>query len=332
MSESDQRYDRYKSFGAEEDAPGWGTSLVRQLRIWMGLAYHSSLNGLRKLQRTQIKLVVRLAPLDVADAVALGEKLFQTPPKDVAEKQLRDAATTYLAKEANTKLEPDEWLTLAQVLRTLRTDYQQDVLSQMVHAALHRARAKVAAPAAPAKAPAYQVQSFAGLAVAGVSPFAYASMGLAALSVLLIGWVWIAETRIDNLKLKNAQARATQKAMLEENAELRDRIQADSGRISEANAAAMETAKRASDVVKREVSRRERDAQMRRAEEARRAKERADNPDGRIDDPNQWLRDLAAQPLLQVPTIAAPDRAGAAGGGDPSGVSGDAGGEARPSR
>jgi len=331
MSETDERYDRYKTFGAEEDRPGWGTSVVRTLRIWMGLAYHSSLNGLRKLQRTQIKLVVKLAPLDVADAVALSEKLFQTPPKDVAEKQLRDAATTYLAKEANTKLEPDEWLTLAQVLRTLRADYQQDVLSQMVHAALHRARAKVAAPA-PAKAPAYQVQSFAGLPLPGVSVFAYVSMGLAALSALLIGWVWIAETRIDSLKLKNAQARATQKAMLEENAELRDRINADSGRISEANAAAMETAKRASDVVKREVSRRERDAQMRRAEEARRAKERADNPDGRIDDPNQWLRDLAAQPLLQVPTIAAPDRAGAAGGGDPSGMSGDAGGEARPSR
>ena len=296
----------WQNFGTEEQRPGWGTTFVRQLRIWAGLAYHSSLGGLRKLQRTQIKLVVRLAPLDVADAVALGEKLFQTPPKDVAEKQLRDAATTYLAKEANTKLEPDEWLTLAQVLRTLRQDYQQDVLSQMVHAALHRARTKVATPA-PAKAPAYQVQSFAGLPIPGVPIFAYVSMGLAALSVLLIGWVWIAETRIDSLKLKNAQFRENQKAMLAENAELRDRIQADSGRISQANAAAMETAKRASDVVKREVGRRERDAQMRRAEEVRREKRRAENPDNELGSPDDWLRDLAAQPLLSAGSVAAPD-------------------------
>ena len=321
----------WQSFGKEEDAPGWGTTFMRQLRIWMGLAYHSSREGLRKLQRTQIKLVVKLAPLDVADAVALGERLFQTPPKDVAEKQLRDAATTYLAKEANTKLEPDEWLTLAQVLRTLRADYQQDVLSQMVHAALHRARAKVAAPA-PAKPPAYQVQAFAGLPLPGVSMFAYVSMGLAALSALLIGWVWIAETRIDSLKLKNAQARATQKAMLEENAELRDRIQADSGRISEANAAAMENAKRASDVINREVGRRQTETAMRRREEARRAAERQNNPDGAIADPNAWLRDLAAQPLLSAPAITSPDAPGPASGGHSGGVPGDAGGEARPSR
>jgi hypothetical protein len=70
----------WQSFGKEEDAPGWGTTLMRQIRIWMGLAYHSSREGLRKLQRTQIKLVVKLAPLDVADAVALGEKLFAEPP------------------------------------------------------------------------------------------------------------------------------------------------------------------------------------------------------------------------------------------------------------
>jgi len=323
----------WQSFGKEEDAPGWGTTFMRQVRIWMGLAYHSSREGLRKLQRTQIKLVVKLAPLDVADAVALGEKLFQTPPKDVAEKQLRDAATTYLAKEANTKLEPDEWLTLAQVLRTLRADYQQDVLSQMVHAALHRARAKVVAPAAPAKAPAYQVQAFAGLpGLSMTMPFAYLSMGLAVAVLMLGGWVWIAETRIDNLKLKNAQARATQKAMLEENAELRDRIQADSGRISEANAAAMENAKRASDVINREVGRRQTETAMRRREEARRAAERQNNPDGAIADPNAWLRDLAAQPLLSAPAITSPDAPGPAGGGHSSGVSGDAGGQAGPSR
>ena len=322
----------WQNFGTEEDAPGWGTTFMRQLRIWMGIAYHSAREGLRKLQRTQIKLVVKLAPLDVADAVALGEKLFQTPPKDVAEKQLRDAATTYLAKEANTKLEPDEWLTLAQVLRTLRTDYQQDVLSQMVHAALHRARAKVAAPAAPAKAPAYQVQSFAGLPIPGVSIFAYVSMGLAALSALLIGWVWIAEMRIDSLKLKNAQFRENQKAMLAENAELRDRIQADSGRISEANAAAMENAKRASEVINREVGRRQTETAMRRREEARRAAERQNNPDGIIADPNAWLRDLAAQPLLSAPTIAAPDAPGSAGGGHSGGMPGDAGGAAGPNR
>jgi hypothetical protein len=151
------------------------------------------------------------------------------------------------------------------------------------------------------------VQSFAGLPIPGVPIFAYVSMGLAALSVLLIGWVWIAETRIDSLKLKHAQARATQKAMLEENATLRDRINADSARISEANAAAMETAKRASDVVKREVGRRERDAQMRRAEEVRREKRRAENPDNELGSPDDWLRDLAAQPLLSAGSVAAPD-------------------------
>jgi hypothetical protein len=321
----------WQSFGKEEGSPGWGTSFVRQLRIWAGLAYHSSLGGLRKLQRTQIKLVVKLAPLDVADATALGERLFQEPPKDVAEKQLRDAAVTYLAKEANSKLEPDEWLTLAQVLRTLRQDYQQDVLSQMVHAALHRARTKVATPA-PAKAPAYQVQSFAGLPLPGVSPFAYLSMGLAAISVLLIGWAWVAETRIERLKTENREYERYTKIVEEDAKRAAARAIDAEARVGQANASVAETAKRATDVIKRESERQSTAAAMRRREEARREQERSTNPDRVVGEPSDWLRDLAIQPLLSAPTIAAPDAPGAAGGGDPGGVPGGPGGQTGPSR
>ena len=318
----------WQNFGTEEQRPGWGTSFVRQLRIWAGLAYHSSLGGLRKLQRTQIKLVVRLAPLDVADATALSERLFQDPPKDVAEKQLRDAATTYLAKEANTKLEPDEWLTLAQILRTLRQDYQQDVLSQMVHAALHRARTKVAPPA-PAKAPTHQVQSFAGLPIPGVPIFAYVSMGLAALSALLIGWVWIAETRIDRLKAENRDHKQYTKIVEEDAKRAAARAADAEARVGQANASVAETAKRAAIVGKAEVSRSERAAALRKRLEERNAK-RAENPG--TDDPNEWLRDLAAQPLLSASAVAAPGPAGGAGAGHSVELPGDASGTPGPSR
>ena len=326
----------WQNFGTEEDAPGWGTRLTRRLRVWSGLAYHWAGQAVHNIQRTQIKLVVRLAPLDVADAKQLGARLFEHEPKDIAEKQLRDAACTYLAKEANTRLEPDEWLTLAQVLRTLRQDYGQDVLSQLVHASLNRRKAAPAPaprPAAPANmpAPAYQVQGLLGIP-GTLDTFAYISMGLAVVVLFLGGWVWVAETRIDRLKLENREFKRYTKIVEEDAKKASARAIDAESRVGMANASVAETAKRAATVNQAEVKRQEAARGMRRREEAKRAAERSNNPDGVIHDPNDWLRDLAAQPLLSAPTIAAPDAPGSAGGGHSGGMPGDAGGAAGPNR
>ncbi|NBW22686.1 MAG: hypothetical protein EBR82_83550, partial [Caulobacteraceae bacterium] len=103
-------------------------------------------------------------------------------------------------------------------------------------------------------------------------------------------------------------------------------------RVGMANASVAETAKRAATVNQAEVKRQEAARGMRRREEAKRAAERSNNPDGVIHDPNDWLRDLAAQPLLSADPVAAPDAARGAGGGDPGGVSGNAGDAPGPRR
>jgi len=329
MIEDDQRYAAFAT-----ETQGWGRDFVRSVRTLYGQAVALVLSALNSLRRTQIRLVVRLAPLDVADARQLAERLFEEPPKDVAEKQLRDAAVTYLAKEHNTRLEPDEWLTLAQVLRTLRNDYGQDVLSQLVSAALNRAKARIAPPVETASmpAPAYQVQGLMGIPGTGPSLTFYASMALAVAVLFLGGWVWVAEQRIGRLKTENREFQRYTKMVEDDAKKLAERVKNAEGRVGQANASVAETAKRAATVNSAEVKRQTTASAMRRREEAKRAAERSNNPDGHIGDPGDWLRDLSAQPLLSAPAIAAPDAASGPGGGHPGELPGNARGPAGPSR
>lgn len=329
MTHDDGRYANYKAFGAEEDAPGWGTAVLRSLRAAYGQAYAATLATVRKLQRLQVRLVVKLSSPDVADAVQLQARLFEDTPKDPAELQLRTTAATLLAKEANDALTNDEWLLLAQCLRTLRADYGRDVLRRMVDSALQRRQVKVVAPppVETAAAPAYQVQGLVGLPVPGFGGlFAYLSMGLAVLVVILGGWVWVAETRIDRLKLEGRELKRYTKIVEADAKAATARAIDAEARVGQANASVAETAKRATTVNQAEAKRQQTASAMRRREEAKRAAERSQNPDSGIGDPDQWLRDLAVQPLLSAPAVAAPDAASGAGdrhSGELPGSSGD---------
>lgn len=322
--------ERYRRLAIESE--GWGRDFMAALRTLYGQAVALIMHGIDSLRRTQVRLVVRLAPPDVADAVALQSRLFPEPPKDPAEAALRSSLCSLLATQANAArggpdLQDQDWATLASVMKFLgETDREWPM--RLIAPTLNRAIPKASAPAVEtASAPAYQVQSFAGLPIA--SPFSamlgYVSMGLAVLVVFLGMALWGLSNHADKLKAENKQARQTQKELLADNVQLREALRDTDARVGEANRAAIENAKRASDVVNREVSRRERERQMRRAEEARRAKERAENPDGAIADPDQWLRDLSAQPLLSAAPVAAPDGSGSASGGDPGSVSGNTG-------
>lgn len=298
MNEYDQRYARFAA-----ETSGLGADFMRSLRTLYGQAVALLMHGIDSLRRTQVRLVVRLAPPDVADAVALKDRLFPAPAADVAEQQLRDACATYLAKEASTQLERDEWLTLAQVLRTLREDYKQDPLRQMVNAALSR-RAPVAVAPPPASEPAAMpmglmgAQGFVGGAIGGITTqmFFYASMGLAAIALFLGGWVWMAETRIDRLKLETRNARETIAAKEAVNERLHKSIKERDDALADANQAAEQMMRNYTDVTKRELARRQFEAAQRRAREKQRAAELETNPDGAIRDPNEWLRELSARP------------------------------------
>jgi hypothetical protein len=302
--------DALKRFSTVMVQPGWGTEFMRRVRVWYGTAFHWLILGARRFQRLQVRLVVKLTPDDVADAHALAERLFPEPAKDLAEQSLRDAATTLLAKETAQGILPDEWLTLASVLRTLRIDYGRDVLGQMVHSALSRKLPKII-PQASSDQP--QVQGFLGGAVASVTTplFAYLSMGLAATLVLTGGWAWVLGARLDHAKNEEAKARDLASQMMTENVEVRERLKDAESRVSEANRSTLETAARAREVVQREIERRARDTAARRAEEQKRAIELKDNPGGVIHDPNEWLRQLAAPASQNGPTPA-PGGAGSA--------------------
>lgn len=310
MNEYDQRYARFAA-----ETSGWGADFMRSLRTLYGQAVALILHGIDSLRRTQVRLVVRLAPPDVADATALQARLFPEPPKDPAEAALRSSLCSLLATQANVSkggpaLQEQDWATLASVMKFLgETDREWPM--RLIAPTLNRAIPKpLAPPVETASAP--MVQGFLGPVGAAVgAPFAaftgYLSMGLAVLVVLLGMWSWGLSSQLDKTKLENKQARETHKERLADNVQLREALRDTDARVGEANRAAMENAKRASEVTTREVTRRERERQMRRAEEARRAKERAENPDARIDDPDQWLRDLAAQPLLSASPVAPAD-------------------------
>lgn len=331
MTDYDERYRRLAI-----ESEGWGRDFMRAVRTLYGQAVALLMHGIDSLRRTQVRLVVRLAPPDVADAVALKDRLFPTPAADVAEQQLRDACATYLAKEASTQLERDEWLTLAQVLRTLREDYKQDPLRQMVNAALSRRAPVVVAPP-PAVEPAAMpmglmgAQGFVGGAIGGLTTqmFFYASMGLAAIALFLGGWVWLAETRIDRLKLESRQARETQKELLADNVQLREALRDTDARVGEANRAAMENAKRAADVSKQEVARRARElANRKRLEEKNAERAKVSNPE--LSDPDAWLRELSAQPFLSASPVAPADAPRGSVTRRTNELPGSAGGDAPP--
>jgi hypothetical protein len=162
-----------------------------------------------------------------------------------------------------------------------------------------------------------------------VSVFAYVSMGLAALAALLIGWVWVAEQRIDRLKAENRDYKQYTKIVEEDAKRAAARAIDAEARVGQANASVAETAKRAATVGKAEVSRSERAAALRKRLEERNAK-RAENPGS--DDPNEWLRDLTAQPLLSASSVAAPGSASGAGPGHSVELPRDASGTPGPSR
>lgn len=329
--------DDYRIYGQlSRETQALGHDIRRTVRTWYGQAVALIMHAVDSLRRTQVRLVVRLAPPDVADAVALQARLFPEPPKDPAEAALRSSLCSLLATQANAArggpdLQEQDWATLASVMRFLgETDREWPM--RLIAPTLNRAIPKPAAPQVEtASAPAFQVQSFAGLPMANPLSglFAYLSMGLAVLVVLLGMWSWGLSSALDKVKAEHKQARQTQRELLADNVQLREALRETDARVSEANQAAWENAKRASDNSKREVARREREREMRkRLEEKNAERAKVSNPE--LSDPDAWLRDLSTRPLLSAPAVAPADAPRGTVIDRSSGLPGDASGDAPP--
>lgn len=318
--------DDYRIYGQlSRETQALGHDIRRTIRAWYGQAVALIMHAIDSLRRTQVRLVVRLAPPDVADAVALQTRLFPEPPKDPAEAALRSSLCSLLATQANASrggpdLQEQDWATLASVMRFLgETDREWPM--RLIAPTLNRAIPKPAAPAVEtASAPAYQVQSFAGLPIG--NPFSallgYVSMGLAVLVVLLGMLSWGLSSNLDKVKADNRNARETIAMQEKRNVALRDELSRRDTEIGRANQAAIDNVERASNAIRADVEQRRRAVERQRREEARRNAERAKNPSGAVGDPDEFLRNLTIQPLVPAGTLT-PDANGGAADGDRAG-------------